>query len=128
MDSTTMRGMILMLLIAMGIVLAGCESSIDLELPIDGVLQLTIISGTTMSNCSIAANSDGIKTIATWLDALQDGWEPSPASYVLDIELKGDGFSIQFSNGFAVVNYEEGQFTHSVPAGVFTELHCPDEP
>ena len=118
------RRTFLLPLAAMTIVFAGCERSIDLELPTDGELQLTIRDEAASTYCIIKASSDGAMKVATWLDANQDGWESSLVSFAPGVQLNGEGFSINFHRESAIVNYEAGQFTHAVPAVVYTGLSC----
>ena len=120
-----MLRIIVPIIVALLTVVAGCGSSVDLDLPTAGKLDLTIRDGANTAFCDVEASSPGVNSVTAWLEANRDGWQSSMVTYAPTVQLNGDGFSLNFVGELAVVNHANRQLTHPVPAEVFTDLVCP---
>ncbi len=114
-----------LLFVASLAVLAGCESSVELDFPTTGLLGLTIRDGANTSYCDIDASSSGVTSVATWIETNRDGWDSSIVTYAPSVQLNGDGFSVNFVSDLAVINYNKEQLTHLVSNDVYAGLVCP---
>lgn len=120
-----MLGVKLAFFVALLAVLSGCGSSIDLDFPSAGKLGLTIRDGANTTVCDVEANSPGVTAVAAWLDSNRDDWHSSMVTYAPTVQLNGDGFSINFVGGLAVINHSSTQLTHRLSEDVYGDLVCP---
>jgi hypothetical protein len=98
-----------LILVALG--LLGCARPLGLVLPKDEPLKLQIYShGSPTQACVIAPGSPQFIQLEGLLAANRGNWEPIPVTFVPSVLVTGAGFSINFLQDAAVVNYADGQF------------------
>jgi hypothetical protein len=116
---------VFLILVALG--LLGCAKPLGLVLLKDKPLKLQIYShGSPTQACVIAPGSPQFIQLEALLAANRSDWEPTPVTFVPSVQVTGAGFSINFLQDSAVVNYADGQIKHSVPKSAYAFLGCGD--
>ena len=116
------------LLAASALALSGCTQSIHFILP-PGPLRLSFtVNGVASRSCSISQDSKQYKALSIWLSEHQGGWQGSLVTYVPSVVVTGNGFSLNFLNSAAVLNYAGNQFTHQVSPSDYAFLVCAGNP
>lgn len=107
---------------------AACERTVTVEIPLDENLQLEIQhleTGTINArHCELEAGSDEVAQISSWLDENRDGWEPSVVTFAPGVMIRGSDFTLNFLGDGAILNYDEGQFTHPTDSYFYANLRC----
>jgi hypothetical protein len=117
----------LALLLLSIVTLASCAKPLDLSLPTDKPLELHIYSqGSPVQMCTIAPNSPQFQQLDALLAANNEGWDTTLVTFVPSVLVTGDGFSINFLQGYAVVNYADQQLKRPMPASEYAFLECED--
>jgi hypothetical protein len=104
--------------------IAACSKNLDFEIPRGVDLSLTIRDGRSYQSCEIEASSSDIENLATWLKDNSSGWESTWVTYAPGVLVTGPGFSINFMNEAAVINYEGGQYARPVTSASYSHLVC----
>ncbi len=108
--------------------LSGCDRPIEFEMPLSEDIELEVRhEGKMPSRCTLEAESSSITRIADWLQDNQGGWERSVVSFVPGVMIRGRDFTLNFLGDGVILNFERGQFTHSIDATVYSHLKC-EEP
>lgn len=99
--------------------ITGWDHTLIFSLPAEALI---VRDGQT--ECAVASGSEQHAKLSAWLSANGKGWEATPASYVPALVVSGTGFSINFLKGGAILNYNEGQYSHSADPSQYEFLHC----
>ncbi|MDR2219908.1 MAG: hypothetical protein LBE24_04930, partial [Methylobacillus sp.] len=59
-----------------------------------------------------------------WVIKNQKGWKFAPATYFPGKIVSGSGFSLNFRNATAILDYSGSQFAHSVEPDEYGFLSC----
>ena len=108
-----------------GAILTGCASSVFVSVPENETLKVHVyIQGSSSQNCEISPDSKMHKLFVDWLSKNHSGWHATPASYVPNVLISGSKFNVNFVSKFAIINYDEGQYSHDINPSDFANFRC----
>ena len=103
------------LLIATLLILASCKINVDGILENQEPINIIIYGEGTNSKEYVLINTDQkYKLFKAWVANNKGGWEPTPASYVPSIIVKGSSFTFNFLNEGVIVNVDGIQYSKAV--------------
>ena len=103
----------------------GCSHELNLQLPAGEPLRLSIHAhGSPLATCSLVPGSPKYHILEKWLSKNRKGWQITPATYVPRTVISGPGFTINFIESLAIVNYAEGQYSHAITSLDYEFLQC----
>jgi hypothetical protein len=108
----------------LALLLGGCGQQVSFALPEEDLSLEIYGQDRPAAHCSVPAGSPQHHTLAAWLAKNDAGWQPSMASYVPGILVRGKTISLAFVGSLAVINVEGGQFTHAVARTEYAFLRC----
>jgi len=103
--------------------LSACD--VALTLPETEPLSLQVHKkGSPVAECKLLPGTPNFQKLASWLSNNKTGWSPTPATYIPGVYITGSKFSINFLGTFVIVNYADGQYSHSVSPSEYEFLQC----
>ncbi len=105
--------------------LSGCSRTIEISVNTSEALHVSVYSQNMPNKeCVIVSGSKEHEALVQWFAQNAKNWSATPATYVPGVSISGKEFSINFIGSAAVLNYGEGQYSHSASPAEYLVFNC----
>lgn len=106
-------------------IILGFSKNITFSVPASETLGVQVYgAGRPNAQCQIISGSKEQDKLAAWLAQNKEGWKATLATYVPGVLVSGNDFSINFLGSSVILNYESGQYAHSIEPKQYEFLLC----